>query len=64
MFWLAFGGLLMIHTSVFIVVLRSVTEWGLGWFMPIFLVEAPTMVVLLETVVAKKTSSGSPHTAR
>ena len=63
-FWLAFGGLLVVHISVFVVVLRSMTDWGLGWFAPVFLVEAPIMVVLLEAVVAKKPSSGSPHTAR
>ena len=64
MFWLAFGGLLMVHTLVFIVVLRSITDWGLGWFAPVFIVEAPIMVVFLEAVVARKPSSGSPHTAR
>ena len=63
-FWLAFGGLLVVHVLVFVIVLRRFTEWGLGWFMPVFLVEAPAMVVLLETVVARKTSSSSPHTAR
>jgi len=62
-FWLAFGGLLVVHISVFVVVLRSITAWGLGWFAPVFIVEAPIMVVLLEAVVARKPSSGSPHTA-
>jgi len=62
-FWLAFGGLLVVHVLAFVVLLRSITEWGLGWFMPVFLVEAPIMVVLLETVVAKKSASAPPSTA-
>ena len=53
-FWLAFAGLLVVHVMAFIVVLRAVPDWGLGWFVPVFLVEAPIMVVLLETVAPKK----------
>ena len=53
-FWLAFAGLLLVHVMAFIIVLRAIPDWGIGWFVPVFLVEAPIMVVLLETVAPKK----------
>jgi hypothetical protein len=59
-FWLAFAGLLAVHVMAFVVVLRTFPDWGLGWFMPIFLVEAPLMVVLLETVATEKSSRNHP----
>ena len=55
-FWLVFGGLFMVHVLAFIVVLRSVTDWRLGWFMPIFLVEAPAVVMVIEAVLSEKPS--------
>ena len=59
-FWLAFVGLFVLHVLAFVAVLRSVTDWRLGWFMPVFLVEAPIIVVLLETFVAEKSSRRHP----
>jgi hypothetical protein len=50
----------VVHVLVFVAVLRTVTHWGLGWFMPVFLVEAPIIGVLLETVVTKKSSRTQP----
>ena len=55
-FWLAFAGLLAVHVMAFVVVLCTIPDWGLGWFIPVFLMEAPIIVVILETVVTEKSS--------
>jgi len=38
-FWLAIGGLLVVHLLVFIAVLRAYPQWRGIWFMPVVIVE-------------------------
>ena len=46
-FWVALGGLFLIHTVGFSIVLRHVEHWGLVSSLVIFLVEVPVLGQLL-----------------
>jgi len=59
-FWVIFLALLLIHSMAFIVVLQRYPEWGLGWFAPIFIIEAPFMVMAVETLIPRKHSRKHP----
>jgi FtsH-binding integral membrane protein len=52
-FWLIFLGFLLIHLLAFILILRWYPNWGLGWFVPIFIVEAPFVVLAFEFLLQK-----------
>lgn len=53
-FWIAFLPLLLLHLAAFTVVLERYPNWGMNWFMPFVLVEAPCMAMALEAVVHKR----------
>src|SRR5579872_1499430 len=55
-FWVTFLSLLLLHMMASIAVLQRLPELGLGWFALIFIVEAPIMVLTLETVTRGKRS--------
>ena len=50
-FWLAFSAFLMVHVSAFAVVLRASAAWRMIWFMFVFMIEGPLVLVVLENVV-------------
>lgn len=50
-FWLALSGFLMVHVTVFAFVLRAYTAWRPIWFMFVFMIEGPLVLVALENVV-------------
>jgi hypothetical protein len=51
MFWVVLLALLTAHVGAFIVVLRSFPDWPAAWFMFAFIIEAPLMVMTIESVV-------------
>ena len=53
-FWITFLSLLVIHMFAFVVVLQRYPEWGLGWFMPIVVIEVPCMALALEVAILRK----------
>jgi len=38
-YWLAMGGLLVVHLLAFIAILRAYPEWRMIWFLPVVIVE-------------------------
>ncbi len=38
-FWIAIGGLLIVHLSAYVIVLLRVERWGLSWFVVITVLE-------------------------
>jgi hypothetical protein len=50
-FWLALTAFLMVHVTVFAIVLRAYPAWRMIWFMFIFMIEGPLFLVALENLV-------------
>jgi len=50
-FWLALSAFLMVHMTVFAIVLRAYPAWRMAWFMFIFIIEGPLFLVALQNVV-------------
>jgi hypothetical protein len=50
-FWLALSAFLMLHVTTFAVVLRAYPAWPMIWFMFIFVIEGPLVLVVLKNVV-------------
>jgi hypothetical protein len=59
-FWVTFLGLLLIHVIAFIAALQKFPEWRLAWFALIFIVEAPFLVIVIETVIRREHSRKHP----
>lgn len=55
-FWFAFSPLLLVHLTAFVVVLERYPEWGINWFMPFVIVEAPIMAMAIETALPRNHS--------
>jgi hypothetical protein len=55
-FWIAFICLLLIHTLGFVLLLRKYPELGLGWFVPITMLEVFCMVLIFGWVLGGKSS--------
>jgi hypothetical protein len=53
-FWLALMAVLAMHVTAFSVVLRAYQAWRMIWFMFIFTIEAPLVLVLLQKVVHQR----------
>jgi hypothetical protein len=50
-FWLCLSAVLAVHVTAFAVVLRAYQVWPAIWFMFIFLVEGPLVLLVLQNVV-------------
>ena len=50
-FWGSLLGLLALHVSAFVIVLRLYPEWRMAWFMLVFVVEGPLLMTALESLV-------------
>jgi hypothetical protein len=50
-FWLALSAFLMVHVTAFAAVLRAYAAWRPIWFMFVFMIEGPLVLVALENVV-------------
>jgi hypothetical protein len=50
-FWLALTAVLAVHVTAFSVVLRAYAAWPMIWFMFIFMIEGPLVLVLLKSVI-------------
>jgi len=46
-YWLAMGGLLVVHSLAFVGVLRAYPQWPMIWFMPVVIVEGEVFGVIL-----------------
>jgi|SRR5271154_6990130 len=49
-FWLALSAVLAVHVTAFAGVLRAYAAWPMIWFMFIFMIEGPLVLVLLRNV--------------
>ena len=50
-FWLVLLAFLMVHVTAFAVVLRAYAAWRMLWFMFIFMIEGPLVLVVLDNIV-------------
>jgi hypothetical protein len=50
-FWLALSAFLVMHVTSFAAVLRAYAAWRPIWFMFVFMIEGPLVLVALENVV-------------
>jgi len=63
-FWVTFSGLLAIHLTAFIVVLRTYPEWRVAWFPLVAIVEVPCLAAALELFLHRMHRRSFPHRAR
>jgi hypothetical protein len=52
-FWLYFNGLLLVHLLCYAMLLLSVQEWRLIWFLPLSLAEFPVVGYVLDVVMGR-----------
>ena len=50
-FWLVLTVFLAVHVTAFIVMLRAYAAWRMAWFMFIFIVEGPLVLLALQNAV-------------
>jgi hypothetical protein len=50
-FWLALSGFLVVHVTVFVLVLQAYRAWRPIWFMFIIMIEAPPVLASFQTIV-------------
>ena len=50
-FWLVFLAFLAAHLTIFVFVLQAYPAWRMAWFMFIFMIEAPLVLVSMQTAL-------------
>jgi len=55
-YWLAIGGLLVVHTLVFVAILRAYPEWRMIWFMAVVVVEGGLFGAILYLLFGERES--------
>lgn len=63
-FWLALLGLMTLHTTVYVLILRVVRPWPLIWFAFVSIVEIPSLGVLLHALGFEFTLSSAGGSRR
>ncbi len=56
-YWIAIGSLLVVHTVVFWLILHNVHQWRLAWFLLMYPVELPFIIMVLDWTVGKHSTS-------
>jgi len=50
-FWLALSAFLIVHVTIFVVVLRAYPAWRPVWFLFVIMIEAPPVLASFERIV-------------
>ena len=50
-FWTALSAFLMVHITAFAIVLQAYPAWGPIWFMFVFMIEGPLVLVSFQNIV-------------
>jgi hypothetical protein len=61
-FWLALSAFLTVHVTAFAVALRTYPQWRMIWFMFVFMIEGPLVLVVLRSFV-HPTQRSETHSA-
>jgi len=50
LFWLHAFALLLVHTTAYVLLLRTVVEWRNIWFVPLSIAECPILMLVLHSL--------------
>jgi hypothetical protein len=53
-YWLAIGGLLVVHSLAFVAILRAYPQWRMIWFLPVVIVEGGLFGAILYLLFADR----------